>query len=806
MNDTMKLTLQLTAVDMLSGVLSVVNRHIQSLGESGKKVQRDFEVMSGSITRGLKAIAVASYAAHKAMGGIHAAGDLQEAMIDVKMDLMRSGQAAADLNTKLAQVRSTAVSIQAVTPFSSQDVVEVEGTLMKAGLHMKDVVGKGGAAWAASALATITHTLPNEMAEALVHTAVPFHITGEGYGALADQLQRVATAGGTKVPDLMEGMKYVAGQAASMRVDLQDVLTSMGVLSKAGLEGGVAGESLNHFLIMLNGATPESRKYMHALGITAYNAQGHIKPMIDIINQLRQSFSRLTDQQKQMAALKMFGLRGERVANALLNTGDYGFEGITEHMKEEISLQEKMDERMKGFNANVQALKTTWQSTLATMYGPFLNPLTKGLQLLNDIAAKMGEIGEKHKALTSVFSGSLAAGAVAAGGFGIYELGKGVGAGSRVLKGIGGLKGLLKGVAGTGAGIAEGKAVQAATGVTPVFVTNWPGTSSAAALPETAARTGFEGAAAAAGAGGLLGWLKKVPAAVKGLPTVLAGGVGAAGTGMTAALVAITAGVGYAVGTGINLAMNKATAYLSEGKEKTVADAWYDMTHPAPGSSKQESTWDVLKETGRGAFDAFTAFANRRIIEEKPLARKDALPSTTLNKTLGQNIKTTKDITQKTLQEKKDVTSTTVKKTLEQKVQTTKDITQKSLQEKKDVPSTAVNKTLAQITETMKNITHNVLPSSIAGVLAAPVTGLNWLINKASAFMSGGKENSLGALVYDLVHMSQVQPHPFKMPEVKNNIALQITIDDRGRTITKTTDPNTRVTINSMKRGVQTND
>jgi hypothetical protein len=43
------------------------------------------------------------------------------------------------------------------------------------------------------------------------------------------------------------------------------------------------------------------------------------------------------------------------------------------------------------------------------------------------------------------------------------------------LRSIGGVRGLFGGVASAGIGIAEGKAVEAATGVTPVFVTNWPG-------------------------------------------------------------------------------------------------------------------------------------------------------------------------------------------------------------------------------------------------------------------------------------------------------------------------------------------
>jgi hypothetical protein len=63
-------------------------------------------------------------------------------------------------------------------------------------------------------------------------------------------------------------------------------------------------------------------------------------------------------------------------------------------------------------------------------------------------------------------SGTEIAGLGAAAGLGAWLVGR------RVKGGVGRM---LNGVAGTAAGVAEGKALQMAAGVTPVFVTNWPG-------------------------------------------------------------------------------------------------------------------------------------------------------------------------------------------------------------------------------------------------------------------------------------------------------------------------------------------
>ena len=159
MGDTFKLAMQLTMIDMLSGVASQAKNRILQLGEAGKQIAKDFDLMERHATRGLKAIAVANYTVNKMKPGVAAAADLQDSMIDVRMSLLRSGKDAATLNKELGQVRKTAIDLQKLTPFSAVDVVHQEKELLNSGLEFKDVVGNG-AARAAMLLATITKTAP----------------------------------------------------------------------------------------------------------------------------------------------------------------------------------------------------------------------------------------------------------------------------------------------------------------------------------------------------------------------------------------------------------------------------------------------------------------------------------------------------------------------------------------------------------------------------------------------------------------------------------------------------------------------
>ncbi|MDD5676335.1 MAG: phage tail tape measure protein, partial [Chitinivibrionales bacterium] len=235
MSNVMTVALQFTAIDMLKGVVARVRNSITSLGDASKEVKRDFDDMSRHMTTGLKAIAASWYALNKIKPGIMAAGDLQEAMINVRMNLMESGKDAAALNRELADVRSTAIGVSKIAPFSATDVVGIENVFLKAGLKIQDVVGKRGAAYAATALATLSGELPDVIAEAMVMMSTPFNVKGSQFGDLADFIQRVDAASATTIPELMEGMKYLSGTAASMKLSWQDTLKLQGLVAQSGL-------------------------------------------------------------------------------------------------------------------------------------------------------------------------------------------------------------------------------------------------------------------------------------------------------------------------------------------------------------------------------------------------------------------------------------------------------------------------------------------------------------------------------------------------------------------------------------------
>jgi len=79
-------------------------------------------------------------------------------------------------------------------------------------------------------------------------------------------------------------------------------------------------------------------------------------------------------------------------------------------------------------------------------------------------------------------------------------------------------------------------------------------------------------------------------------------------------------------------------------------------------------------------------------------------------------------------------------------------------------------------------------------------TGINYLISKLIQQTTYGRNDSLGEYIYDLIHTDL--PALFGKAEVKNDIRMNITVDQNGRSTVTTDDMGANVAVTSMTRGI----
>jgi len=542
--------IQFTIIDLLSRGVDAIKGRMKSLATANKDVQQSFDRMAqaGKIAAG--SLVATSAMASALQPAVMSAASLQEAMLKVKAQLAGSASDAKDLNKQLATVKSTAIEVSANAPFSAEDVVGIQNSLLKAGLKLQDVAGKSGAAFAATILASLSGMAPEEVGNALANLGTQFKLSGGDYGKLADWLVRVDDAAATSVPMLVEGLKMSGSNAAALKISVQDSVTSLGALSALGER---AGSSFNNFLIGVLGMSSEQRKYMKHYKIDLFE-NGRFIGMDQATDQLRERFGNIKDDQKRLLALmKIFGEEGGRAANEFIGASK-GFKEIRKDAESSLSAAQKMAIWAEGFNASLKKLAGTAKSAMAELFQPALAPLTAITDKVNELSAALGGMAQEHEGISKAASwgslGAVGAGTLAAAGAGAAALYYG----RKTVKGLGGFGKMFGGAASAAAGIATGKAVEAATGVQPVFVTNWPA-------------GGLGGSAADIAAGAAGGNLFK-----KLLPALgLAGKFGAYGAG------------GFLAGKYIfNPLLGKASEKISGGKyggEGWLGEMLYDVIH-----------------------------------------------------------------------------------------------------------------------------------------------------------------------------------------------------------------------------------
>lgn len=287
----------------------------------------------------------------------------------------------------------------------------------------------------------------------------------------ADVLAAAATSSNTNVGMMGDTFKYVAPLAGALKYDVEDVATAIGVMANSGVKGTEAGTSLRSIFTRLAKPPKDAAKALDALGISIKNSDGTIKPFMQTMEEMRDKFSGLTDDQKVQYAASIAGQEAMSGLLAIMNASEGDFEKVANAIDHANGSAEKMAKtRMDNLAGDIELVGGAWDQFVQTiMKGGTASGLRSIVQeigsimdLLNDrikdgldfgdvfaIASK-GITDLKNKFLQFDGVGSiLAGGALAAGLYKIINLTK------KASSAIGDLMSKRKGGAGSATGAAS---------------------------------------------------------------------------------------------------------------------------------------------------------------------------------------------------------------------------------------------------------------------------------------------------------------------------------------------------------------
>lgn len=184
----------------------------------------------------------------------------------------------------------------------------------------------------------------------------------------ADVLAAAATSSNTNVGMMGETFKYVAPLAGALKYDVEDVATAIGVMANSGVKASEAGTSLRSIFTRLAKPPKDAAKALDALGISIKNDDGTIKPFIQTMEELRDKFSTLSDDQKIQYAASIAGQEAMSGLLAIVNASEGDFEKVANAIDHANgSAKEMAKTRMDNLAGDIELVGGAWDQFVQTI-------------------------------------------------------------------------------------------------------------------------------------------------------------------------------------------------------------------------------------------------------------------------------------------------------------------------------------------------------------------------------------------------------------------------------------------------------
>ena len=295
------------------------------------------------------------------------------------------------------KLRTTALDMGSSTKFSASEAAEglnylaMSGmdadTMMKALPITLQMAGASGID-----LATTCDKLTNIMS-ALGLASEDSATYMNNMGTVTDVFALTSTKANTDVMGLYESISQVGATARVMQNPLSELSIATGILADNDIQASEAGTILRNLLLSLTAPTDSAKKAMDELGFSAFDTNGELRPMQDILQELNEKFSQMTTEEKMNIMNKIFNKTDLKGINALLGeSGDRwdeleiaidNCEGSAEQM------YKTQNDNLKGslteLSSAVEGLKIAISDKLTPAIRPVVEVITKFAQEITKV-------------------------------------------------------------------------------------------------------------------------------------------------------------------------------------------------------------------------------------------------------------------------------------------------------------------------------------------------------------------------------------------------------------------------------------
>ena len=323
-------------------------------------------------------------------------------------------------------LKAKAQELGASTMFSASESAEAMKFLGMAGFQVNDILGSMPAMLS---LAAAGNTDLARTADILSDGLTAFKMQANEIDStrFADVMAATVTKSNTSVELMGETFKYAGAVAGSLGYSIEDVALATGLMANASVKGSMAGTALRSTFTRLVSPPKDAAAALEALGVTAVNADGTMKPFRQTLLDLRAGFKNLTAAEKAEYAAKIAGLEAQAGFLAMVDATDESFNSLMSNIDNSQGMAGKMsfvqsdnlEGAVKTFESAFEGIQIAVGDAFEEPLKNFVNSLATGLQSLTQWVSKNQELVVIAGQVAAAISGII----VAIAGFGAVSTG-----------------------------------------------------------------------------------------------------------------------------------------------------------------------------------------------------------------------------------------------------------------------------------------------------------------------------------------------------------------------------------------------
>jgi TP901 family phage tail tape measure protein len=286
--------------------------------------------------------------------------------------------------------------------------------LNRAGLSATDVI-EGGLVGALN-LAGAAGITAAEGGKLAVAAMTAFQLTAQDLPGVADVFANFANKTFLGATDLSMAIASVGPVAEDAGLKLNEFSGYMAVLAQGGFRRMTdAGTSFKAVLLSLISPVGMAAGAMDEIGLSSYDAAGNMRPVSEILSDLRGKMAGLTQQAQKDVLRRLFGSDGIRAATILLRQGADSIQATIDAMGLQGEAARVAADRLTSYNGSVEKLKASWERFTILMGEKLLPAMTGVVDVARVVVDALGGVGNTMDTLRGyALSLALAIGAIRA--------------------------------------------------------------------------------------------------------------------------------------------------------------------------------------------------------------------------------------------------------------------------------------------------------------------------------------------------------------------------------------------------------